>query len=302
MPSNNLNGSLPDLSGLNYLATLIISNNIIQLPLPPLPQSLVVLDLSSSMQEPADPQSGIMPDFSQLSRLTYLNISNNSLLPPLISVSSPLPTSLLILDLSSNLLYDANTGAIPHWLLFNRLGDNMVFMNLSQNSFCGFLGPDGIPPATSSLQLDLRNNPFFCPLPTLNSSLVSADCEPISFRSISPTSGPTYNNQHDPTHLDTRLLRIFADGLSDYNDCNSPEWRCRMTFVNSSLPDFLVYADWDGTENCLKCRPLPETVVGLLKIVIEMQIQDGDESSAVSDVPFGFWLPIFETSVLYCQV
>jgi hypothetical protein len=299
MPSNNLNGSLPDLSGLNYLSTLIISNNIIRLPLPPLPQSLIEIDLSSSIQ---DPQSGTMPDFSQLSRLTYLNLSNNSLLSPLLSVLSPLPTSLLTLDLSNNLLNDANTGAIPHWLFSNRLGDKMVFANLGFNHFCGFLGLDAIPPATSSLQLDLRNNSFFCPLPMFNSSLVSADCEPISFRSISPTTGPTYNNQHDPRHLDTRLLRIFAEGLRDYNNCNQPIWRCRMAFVNSSVPDFVVFADWGDTENCLKCRPLPETGVGLLKIVIEMTIPDGDKSSAVSDVPFGFWIPIMETSVLYCQV
>jgi hypothetical protein len=301
MPSNNLDGTLPDLTALSHLSSLMISNNMIQLPLPPLPPSLIEIDLSSSIVFD-DPQLGIIPDFSLLTRLTYLNISNNSLTPPVLG-SSPLPSSLLILDLSNNVISDANTGAIPRWLLPGRLGDQILFANLSLNYFCGFLGEDAIPSATSLLQLDLRNNSFFCPLPSINSSVVSVDCEPLSFRSISPSSGPTWPNQRDPKHPDTRLLRVFADGLSDYFDCYNQQMRCRMTFVNSSIPDFVVFADWGATSepNCLKCT-LPVAGVGLMKIVIEMSTPDGDKSPSVSDVPFGVWLPVMESSELYCQV
>ena len=302
MPSNNLYGLLPDLSGLAYLSTLLISNNIIQLPLPPLPTSLIELDLSSSIQLPADPQSGIIPDFSLLTRLIYLNISNNSLLPPAPHSRSPLPANLQSLDLSNNVISNPDTGAIPRWLLPDQLGDQIVFVNLSLNYFCGFLDQDFIPPATSIQRLDLRNNSFFCPLPKFNSSFVSAECEPLNFRSISPTSGPTYNNQHDPRHEDSRLLRIFADGLSDYEECVSYQlqWRCRMYFVNSSQPESIVLAFWKSEDNCLVCRPLPDTGVGMLNVVIELLAQDGDSSSA--DVPVGIWRPVIETNALYCQV
>jgi hypothetical protein len=302
LPSNNLDGPLPDLTGLVYLSTLLISNNIIQLPIPPLPTSLVELDLSSSIQLPADPQSGIIPDFSLLTRLTFLNISNNSLYPPEPHSHSPLPPNLQSLDLSNNVISNPDTGSIPRWLLPDQLGDQIVFVNLSLNYFCGFLGQDFIPPAASVQRLDLRNNSFFCPLPKFNSSSVSADCEPLNFSGISPTSGPTYNNQHDPRHEDSRLLRIFADGLSDYEECVSYQlqWRCRMSFVNSSQPESVVLSFYKTEDNCLVCRPLPDSGVGMLNVVIELLQQDGVRSS--TDVPVGIWLPVFQTNVLYCQV
>jgi hypothetical protein len=306
LPSNNLDGSLPDLTALNRLTTLIISNNAIQLPLPPLPPSLIKLDLSSSLQDPRSPLVVVIPDFSRLTRLTYLNLSNNSLWPPSAGLPSPLPypiTNLQILDLSNNAIADDETGAIPRWLFPDHLGDQILSVNLRVNWFCGYLDQDALPPATSSLQLDLRNNSFFCPLPNFNSSLVFADCESLVFRSISPTSGPTWNNQHDKQQPDTRLIRIYADGLSDYFECsNSILMRCRMSFFNSTDPDLIVYADWSQLESgCLKCTP-PVTGVGLLKIVVELSTPDGDKSAAVSNVPFGFWLPVMESSVLYCQV
>ena len=306
MPSNNLDGSLPDLTALNHLSTLMISNNAIQLPLPPLPPSLVKLDLSSSLQDLRSPLTVVIPDFSRLTRLTYLNISNNSLNPPSAGLPSPLPfpiTNLQILDLSNNQIADLETGAIPRWLFPVHLGDNILSVNLSFNYFCGYLSPDSLPLATSSLQLDLRNNSFFCPLPNISSSLVFADCESLVFRNITPTSGPTWNNPHDKQQPDTRLIRIYADGLSDYFDCsNSILMRCRMSFVNSTDPDLIVFADWGNHEpNCLKCTP-PDSGVGLLKIVVELSTPDGDKSASVSNVPFGFWAPVMETSVLYCQV
>jgi hypothetical protein len=201
LPSNNLDGPLPDLTALNRLSTLIVGNNSIYPPIPPLPPSLVELDLSSSIQQLSDPQSGIIPDFSRLTLLTYLNISNNSLLPPLDPSRSPLPTNLQILDLSNNVICDPDTGAIPRWLLPDQLGPSIALVNLSLNYFCGFLGHDFLPAAGSSQLLDLRNNSFFCPLPKFNSSLVTADCEPLAFRAISPSSGPTCAMPHPSLHF-----------------------------------------------------------------------------------------------------
>jgi len=197
LPSNNLIGAVPDLTGLAHLSTLILSNNNIMLPLGALPRSLIELDISSSIQ-----QSGSIPDFSSLTLLTHLNLSNNSLLPPTTRIS-PLPSNLRSLDLGNNIISDPDTGAIPRWLLPDQLGDGIVFVNLSLNYFCGFLPQDFIP--QSGERLDLSNNTFFCPLPSFNSSLVSAECESLSFRSISPASGPTYNHRDDPRHLDTRV-------------------------------------------------------------------------------------------------
>jgi Leucine-rich repeat (LRR) protein len=189
LPSNNLIGPLPDLTALKYLLMLNVSNNSISPPIPPLPPSLVELDLSSSIQQTSD--SLIIPDFSLLTQLTYLNISNNSLAPPLDPSLSPLPMNLQILDLSNNFISDPDTGAIPSWLLPHQLGASIAFVNLSLNYFCGFLSSNFLPPVDSPLVLDLRNNSFFCPLPTYNSSIVSVGCEPLTFRAISPPSGPT---------------------------------------------------------------------------------------------------------------
>lgn len=294
LPANNLIGTVPDLTGLTFLSTLILNNNNIQLPLGALPRSLIELDISSSIQ-----QSGSIPDFSSLVLLTHLNLSNNSLLPPSTHIS-PLPKNLLSLDLGNNIISDPDTGAIPRWLLPDQLGDSIVFVNLSLNYFCGFLPQDFIPSASAE-RLDLSNNSFFCPLPTFNSSLVSADCESLYFRSISPASGPTYNHHDDPKHVDTRVLRIYADGLSDYEDCTSLSWRCRMTFINSS-ESFIYPGDWVPEDNCILCRPLPTTGVGLLQVVIELLAQDGKRSAGVSDVPVDIWLPVIESTVLYCQV
>jgi hypothetical protein len=79
-----------------------------------------------------------------------------------------------------------------------------------------------------------------------------------------------------------------------------------MSFLNSSDAESIVYGVWKAEDDCLVCRPLPDTGVGLLKIVIELQVQDGAKPSAtspaISQAPFGFWLPVFEASTLYCQV
>jgi hypothetical protein len=78
-----------------------------------------------------------------------------------------------------------------------------------------------------------------------------------------------------------------------------------MGFLNSSDAETIVYGEWKAEDNSLVCRPLPDTGVGLLKIVIELQVQDGAKPSAtspaISQAPFGFWLPVL-SSTLYCQV
>lgn len=289
MPSNNLDGPLPDLTGLIRLSSLILCNNFIKLPLPALPTSLTEIDLSSSFQQVGDSPPSTIPDLSYLTQLDYLNISNNSLLSPDPGASSPLPQNLTVLDLSNNIISDQDTGAIPFWLSLAQLGSQIIFMNLSMNSFCGFLASAFIPPSSASLRLDLRNNSFYCPLPQFNSSLVSADCEPLLFRSISPMTGPSLTS-HDPhPHIDSRLFRIFADGISDYYSCISYlMWRCRMTFVNSSDPIFGL-ADWKPGDNCIVCRQLP-AASGILMISVELF-----ESPSL-------WHPVIQATAPYCQV
>jgi len=98
-----------------------------------------------------------------------------------------------------------------------------------------------------------------------------------------------------------QVLRIYADGLSDYEDCTSLSWRCRMTFVNSTQ-SVINPGDWVPQDNCILCRPLPTSGVGMLQVVVELLALDGKRSAGASDVPVDIWLPVIESTVIYCQV
>ncbi len=79
-----------------------------------------------------------------------------------------------------------------------------------------------------------------------------------------------------------------------------------MSFLNSSEPDSIAEGEWKPDDNCLICRPLPDTGVGLLKISIDLRVNDDAKSSATfpatSLAPFGVWMSVLESSTLYCQV
>ena len=87
-----------------------------------------------------------------------------------------------------------------------------------------------------------------------------------------------------------QVLRIYADGLSDYEDCTSLSWRCRMTFVNSTQ-SVINPGDWVPQDNCILCRPLPTSGVGMLQVVVELLALDGKRSAGAINTYLGFAEP-----------
>ena len=151
---NQLTGTIPDLSSLSSLHTLILNHNQLNgsLTVTHFPTSLHRLFLASNQL------TGTIPDLSSLSSLSILNLSYNQLtgtIPDLSSLSS-----LSILNLSYNQL----TGTIPDLSVLTNLGD----LDLSHNNFEAGPIPSWVSSLTSLRGLHLTNTNRTGPIPDLS--------------------------------------------------------------------------------------------------------------------------------------
>ncbi len=128
LPSNELNGTIPDLSALTHLTALDLNTNPLSGQIPDLSAltNLTTLDLSLGLL------NGPIPDLSALTSLTSLNLKSNDLTGEIPALDSL--TGLTTLDLSHNKL----EGPVPDLSALT----NLASLDLSGNDLCLPVGTD----------------------------------------------------------------------------------------------------------------------------------------------------------------
>ena len=150
--NNGLHGSLPDLSALTYLRSLVLMDNKLTGSIP----DLSALTNLGYLYLYSNSLTGPIPDLSALTNLTYLYLFGNNLTGPIPDLSAL--TNLTRLYLNSNDL----TGPIPDLSALT----NLYRLSLASNDLSGPV-PD-LSANTRLIQLSLRNNKLTGEIPDLS--------------------------------------------------------------------------------------------------------------------------------------
>lgn len=206
---NNLQGTLPDLSGLTNLEMLFLSGNQFTgtVTATSLPTTLTTLDLGINQL------SGAFPDLSSLSNLEWLSLRENQFSGGL--AGSSLPDGLIDLNLEINQL----DGSFPD---FSGKTD-LEILSLANNAFVGDI-PPSFADLTALTTLDVGYNaltvPANPPLIFVNDAdpdWASTQTSPVANLSVNPTTATSVDLVWD-THPYTSHGGFFRIGYRRTTD------------------------------------------------------------------------------------
>lgn len=223
LDTNNLVGTIPDLSGITTLITLDLHSNSLNGSIPATLGSIISLVYLSLYDNSL---SGTIPStLNNLVFLDHLNLSDNNLSDPIPDLSDL--DSLDYLNLSNNSL----SGNIPSTL--GDLDEIIDGLLLSDNDLTGSI-PSALGDLTQLLTLDLSNNQLSSTIPSELGGMNSLEYLYLNGNRL---EGPI------PTNLD--------DDLSDTLTFCDIRWNALYTSDNPLSTFFTSIqtgGDWEGTQ------------------------------------------------------